>query len=270
MLTAGDIEAVRGCGSRAARLCSWRCCRNSRRTTRGGRLGTQWQAAAKKAERAHKRQAWNRDRIKKLGDNPREVRATIRELVDPGTVAGKKKIKTLDKFGSCHMLPGIDHFALHRTGTAVPIHLARRRLHHLMKQIEQVSWMIRMSLESLNTHAPSDDSKIAQWRVPSGTTFEAAFSQVGQFPNQVVLCVCPHCSGTGVFNLLTLASRQIRVQGDSHLIFFSEERILRHPLDWFKGTSSSYAVIFPLRCSCRLLLHYSVAECIAEVTFSEA
>ena len=58
-----------------------------------------------------------------LGSNPRERRAQIRDMLEPGFYlcrSGKKRIRTVHTLGDCFALPGVDYFDYDYLGLAMP------------------------------------------------------------------------------------------------------------------------------------------------------
>ena len=70
-----------------------------------------------------KQQAWNRERTRKLGDNPRACRAELRDSLQPGfyiSSSSKKGIRTLHRLGQCHRVPGLDYMQYEYAGSSMP------------------------------------------------------------------------------------------------------------------------------------------------------
>ena len=58
-----------------------------------------------------------------LGSNPKERRAQIRDMLEPGFYlcrSGKKRIRTEHRLGDCFALPGVDCFDYDYLGLAMP------------------------------------------------------------------------------------------------------------------------------------------------------
>ena len=56
-----------------------------------------------------KRQAWNKEKTRKLGDDPKKYREELRATLQPGfyiSISPKKKIRMVHRLGQCYRIPG--------------------------------------------------------------------------------------------------------------------------------------------------------------------
>ena len=70
-----------------------------------------------------KRQAWNKEKTKKLGSDPKKYRAELRTSLQPGfyvSISPKKRIRTVHRLGQCYLIPGLDYVRYEYLGASMP------------------------------------------------------------------------------------------------------------------------------------------------------
>ena len=69
-----------------------------------------------------KRQAWNKEKTRKLGDDPKKYRAELRATLQPVfyiSISPKKKIRMVHRLGQCYRIPGLDYLQYEYLGTSL-------------------------------------------------------------------------------------------------------------------------------------------------------
>ena len=80
------------------------------------------EATAAKLAR-NRRQVWNAERTKKLGEDPRANRTELRNSLQPGFYVSSfpnKRIRTAHRLGQCYIIPGLAYVRYEYAGSSMP------------------------------------------------------------------------------------------------------------------------------------------------------